>query len=46
MHGGGSPDGAKMFVRMFSDLDGHMELAGDLAGLEEEVPKPEKKKRK
>ncbi len=45
MHGGGSPDGAKMFIRMFSDLDGDMQRAKDLAGVEKEVPKPEKKKR-
>jgi 4-hydroxybutyryl-CoA dehydratase/vinylacetyl-CoA-Delta-isomerase len=46
MHGGGSPDGAKLFVRLFSDLDGHMDLAKELAGLEAEVPRPEKRRRK
>jgi 4-hydroxybutyryl-CoA dehydratase/vinylacetyl-CoA-Delta-isomerase len=45
MHGGGSPDGAKMFIRMFSDLDGNIERARDLAGIERDVPKPEKKRK-
>ena len=43
MHGGGSPDGAKMFIRGLSDLEGHIELARDLAGIEEDVPPPAKK---
>ncbi len=45
MHGGGSPDGAKMFVRAFSDLDGHMDMAKELAGIDDDIPKPVKKKR-
>jgi len=45
MHGGGSPDGAKLFVRAKSDLDKKVELARRLAGIEEELPEPEKKKK-
>jgi 4-hydroxybutyryl-CoA dehydratase/vinylacetyl-CoA-Delta-isomerase len=45
MHGGGSPDGAKLFIRGLSGLEGHMDLAKALAGVEREVPPPPKKKR-
>ncbi len=40
MHGGGSPDGARMFVFLFSPLKAYTKLASDLIGLEEEVPEP------
>jgi len=45
MHGGGSPDGAKLVVRANAKLDDKAELARKLAGIEEEVPEPEKKKK-
>jgi 4-hydroxybutyryl-CoA dehydratase/vinylacetyl-CoA-Delta-isomerase len=44
MHGGGSPDGAKMFVRATSGLEQKVELARKLAGIREEVPDPKRKK--
>ncbi len=45
MHGGGSPDGAKLFIRGLSGLDDDIEAAKVLAGIEKDVPKPERKKR-
>ncbi len=45
MHGGGSPDGAKLFIRGLSGLDDHISLARELAGIEEEVPRPKREKR-
>ncbi|MCP4568867.1 MAG: 4-hydroxyphenylacetate 3-hydroxylase [FCB group bacterium] len=44
MHGGGSPDGAKMLINMLSGLEEKVELARRLAGITEEVPEPAKKK--
>lgn len=43
MHGGGSPDGAKLFIRAMGDLEGKVEVARRLAGIKEEVKDPEKK---
>jgi len=43
MHGGGSPDGAKLVIRARSELKEYMELARRLAGIEEDVPAPEKR---
>jgi 4-hydroxybutyryl-CoA dehydratase/vinylacetyl-CoA-Delta-isomerase len=45
MHGGGSPDGAKLVIRANAKLDDKAELARKLAGIEEEIPEPEKKKK-
>ena len=45
MHGGGSPDGARMFVRAFSDLDKKVEMARRLAGIDEEISEPAGKKK-
>jgi 4-hydroxybutyryl-CoA dehydratase/vinylacetyl-CoA-Delta-isomerase len=45
MHGGGSPDGAKLVIRAQAKLDDKAELARRLAGIQEEVPEPEKKKK-
>jgi 4-hydroxybutyryl-CoA dehydratase/vinylacetyl-CoA-Delta-isomerase len=45
MHGGGSPDGAKLVIRVNAKLDDKAELARKLAGIEEEIPEPEKKKK-
>lgn len=40
MHGGGSPDGAKLMVRLRSDWDGSAKQAGKLAGLEKTPVEP------
>lgn len=44
MHGGGSPDGAKLIIRANADLEKKVQMAEKLAGIEEEIPEPEKKK--
>jgi len=44
MHGGGSPDGAKLVIRANADLEKKVEIARRLAGIEEEIPEPEKKR--
>ena len=44
MHGGGSPDGAKLVVRASAELEEYIELAKRLAGIEVDVPAPERKK--
>jgi 4-hydroxybutyryl-CoA dehydratase/vinylacetyl-CoA-Delta-isomerase len=44
MHGGGSPDGAKLVIRAQAKLNDKAELARKLAGIKEEIPEPEKKK--
>lgn len=45
MHGGGSPDGAKLVVRAFTPVDKYAEYAGKIAGITEQVTEPEKKKK-
>ncbi|MCK5125918.1 MAG: 4-hydroxyphenylacetate 3-hydroxylase [candidate division Zixibacteria bacterium] len=45
MHGGGSPDGAKLVLSMLSDLESKVEKAKRLAGITEEINEPAKKKR-
>ena len=42
MHGGGSPDGAKLFIRASVDLEEKVALAKRLAGIEEDIPEPSK----
>jgi 4-hydroxybutyryl-CoA dehydratase/vinylacetyl-CoA-Delta-isomerase len=44
MHGGGSPDGAKLVVRALTPVDKFADYARKLAGIQEEIPEPEKKK--
>jgi len=44
MHGGGSPDGAKLIIRANTKWEEKVELAKRLAGIEEGIPEPEKKK--
>lgn len=44
MHGGGSPDGAKLVIRANADLEKKVRIAKRLAGIDEEIPDPEKKK--
>ncbi len=45
MHGGGSPDGAKLVVRALTPVDQFAEFARKIAGITEEIPEPEKKKK-
>ena len=40
MHGGGSPDGAKLMIRSFGKVDEKVEMARRLAGITEDVPEP------
>ncbi len=44
LHGGGSPDGAKLMIRVSANLEEKVEIARRLAGIEEPVPEPEGKK--
>ena len=44
MHGGGSPEGAKLIVRGNAGLERSVALAKRLAGIEEDISEPEKKK--
>jgi 4-hydroxybutyryl-CoA dehydratase/vinylacetyl-CoA-Delta-isomerase len=45
MHGGGSPDGAKLVIRANTNLEEKVELAKKLAGITEDLPEPVKKKK-
>ncbi|HOV78519.1 MAG TPA: 4-hydroxyphenylacetate 3-hydroxylase N-terminal domain-containing protein [Bacillota bacterium] len=45
MHGGGSPDGARLVVRAFTPVDKYADYARKIAGIAEEIPEPEKKKK-
>ncbi len=42
MHGGGSPDGAKLVIRASADLEKKVEIARRLAGIKELVSEPAK----
>lgn len=42
MHGGGSPDGARMVVFASSPLEKYVEYAKKVGGIEEDVPEPTK----
>ena len=44
MHGGGSPDGARMVVFALSPMEKYAQLAGDLAGIQENLEEPGRKK--
>ncbi len=44
MHGGGSPDAAKLVIRSAANLEEKVEIARRLAHIEEEIPDPGKKK--
>jgi 4-hydroxybutyryl-CoA dehydratase/vinylacetyl-CoA-Delta-isomerase len=37
MHGGGSPDGAKLIINAQTDIESYMELAKRLAGIDEDI---------
>ncbi len=43
MHGGGSPDGAKLVVRFSTPFDEYVDYAKELMGIEEDVLEPQKK---
>jgi 4-hydroxybutyryl-CoA dehydratase/vinylacetyl-CoA-Delta-isomerase len=45
MHGGGSPDGAKLVIRANANLEEKVNIAKKLAGIEEDIPEPVKKKK-
>lgn len=45
MHGGGSPDGAKLFIRLTEDLEKKVGFAKHLAGIKDDIPEPEAKKK-
>ncbi|MGB9700007.1 MAG: 4-hydroxyphenylacetate 3-hydroxylase N-terminal domain-containing protein [Thermodesulfobacteriota bacterium] len=42
MHGGGSPDGARLVVRALTPMEKYAEMAKKLAGIREEIPEPGK----
>jgi 4-hydroxybutyryl-CoA dehydratase/vinylacetyl-CoA-Delta-isomerase len=42
MHGGGSPDGARLVVRSLTPMEKYAEMARKLAGITEEIPEPAK----
>jgi len=44
MHGGGSPDGAKLVIQAAANLEKKAEIARRLAGIIEEVPDPGRRK--
>jgi len=44
MHGGGSPDGARLLIRANENLEEKVEFARKLAGIAEPIPEPEVKK--
>jgi 4-hydroxybutyryl-CoA dehydratase/vinylacetyl-CoA-Delta-isomerase len=43
MHGGGSPDGAKLTVRFTTPFEEYADYARQIMGIEEEIPEPQKK---
>jgi len=44
MHGGGSPDGARLVVRLRTPIEEFVDYARNIAGIREPVTEPEKKK--
>lgn len=44
MHGGGSPDGAKLVIRAKTDIEKFVEYAKNIAGIKEDVKEPLAKK--
>jgi 4-hydroxybutyryl-CoA dehydratase/vinylacetyl-CoA-Delta-isomerase len=46
MHGGGSPDGAKLMVRFTTPMEEYVEYAKSIMNINEEVPEPEKPKKR
>jgi 4-hydroxybutyryl-CoA dehydratase/vinylacetyl-CoA-Delta-isomerase len=46
MHGGGSPDGAKLVVRFTTPMEEYVDYAKTIMNIEEEVAEPQKPKKK
>lgn len=46
MHGGGSPDGAKLMVRFTTPMEEYVDYAKKIMNIDEEIPEPEKPKKK
>jgi 4-hydroxybutyryl-CoA dehydratase/vinylacetyl-CoA-Delta-isomerase len=46
MHGGGSPEGAKVFIRSSMELEKKIEMARRLIALDRPIPSKEKEKKK
>ena len=44
MHGGGSPDGARLVVRFTTPFEEYADYAREIIGIEEEIPEPVRKK--
>ena len=44
MHGGGSPDGAKLIISGLSEIESNINLARKVANIKEDVPAPDGKK--
>ncbi len=44
MHGGGSPDGARLFIRALTPFDKYVEYAKKIMDIDEDVKEPEKAK--
>ncbi|MEA3558076.1 MAG: 4-hydroxyphenylacetate 3-hydroxylase N-terminal domain-containing protein [Candidatus Thermoplasmatota archaeon] len=44
MHGGGSPDGAKMMINASAGIERDIELARRIGNIEKEIPAPQKKR--
>lgn len=44
MHGGGSPDGAKLVLNATTDMECYIDLAKKVGRIKEDVPAPEKKR--
>ncbi|MFO8050074.1 MAG: 4-hydroxyphenylacetate 3-hydroxylase N-terminal domain-containing protein [Thermoplasmatota archaeon] len=45
MHGGGSPDGAKLVLNARADLDALIDLARSVGNIKEEIPAPQKRRK-
>ncbi len=43
LHGGGSPDGARLVIRLAGDLEKKVEIARRLAEIDEDIPEPTRK---
>ena len=46
MHGGGSPDGAKLIIRFTTPMEEYVDYARKIMSIEEKVPDPQKPKKK
>jgi 4-hydroxybutyryl-CoA dehydratase/vinylacetyl-CoA-Delta-isomerase len=44
MHGGGSPDGARLIVRFMTPFEEYADYAREIIGIEEKIPEPDRKR--